>query len=260
MPKVKAIFFGPGGSGKTSLAASWANEPNYGGPALMLNLMGNPEEVLAEGHPDLWVVDIEQLKDFDTVFTFLANGQKDNRFREAAAIPGDVMFKTVIIDTFTEAQRMIITQESGLTDTSPVTAAGKIDIQTWGKIQNRTLRLSRSYIDHLDMNVIFTLYEKSYITLDAGSATASERRPCLDGSSGEIVPGYVPLVGRIVMGWVDDPDNQGKKMMAPIVTWRSTTGESWTKNQLSKALGGGMKNPSAHKIYEVLETVYGKEQ
>jgi hypothetical protein len=248
MPYINAMFYGVGGSGKTTLAATFEKVPEWS-PVLMLNLMGNPEEVLAAEYPDLYVVDIAQLSEIDEVFNYLAGGQKSGKFREKLGIPESVVFKTVVFDTFTEVQRIIINQASGLTDASPATAGGKMSIQTWGEIQTRTLRLGKLFIQQLQMNTIFLVYEKSYITLDAMTNTTSERRPCLDGSAGEILPGYIPLVGRIAMALID-------KEYIPKIIWRSATGSEWTKNQLSPALASGMINPTAAKIYAALKTVY----
>jgi hypothetical protein len=247
MPKIRAMWFGDGGSGKTHFVASFADPSllKYSAPVLILNLFGNPEEVLAKEYEHLWVVDIDQLSDIDRIYTWLKTGQPNNKFRAELGIPEDVIFKTVAFDTFTEVQRLIINNATGLNDSAAATAGGKPSIQAWGDIQTRTLRLARLFLE-LDMNVFFSVYEKTYVNLDSGTATVSERRPCLDGASGEVLPGYLPLVGRIKMVKKDGE-------LVPQIIWKSA---GKTKNQLSEALSVGMTAPTGVKVYEALSTVY----
>lgn len=256
LPLLRLMLYGLGGTGKTHLAASFADDPRSA-PVLLINSGGNPEMVLVGESPPL-VVDLDSYRDLDVIYDFLAGGQPANHnLRTTLGWPNNLVFKTVVIDTLSDLQQQVVVSAANPRYTSgKFSALQKPDIQSWQKIGTWTVNMARDFL-RLPLNIILVLQQKTKIDIERG---ASEIRPALDGQSAEIVPAWVHLMGQ--MEQVRDSNGD----LVPKVWWESTTGHSWTKNQLAPrqtvggkqldGLGRGMQGPTASRILDAVENYY----
>jgi hypothetical protein len=242
LPLIKLILFGLGGSGKTTLAYSFHNEP-LTGPAIVLNYGGNPDKLmLKENHP--FVLDCDKLEDVDVVYQFLAGGQSPkDKFRELVGLPPDIVFKTFIFDTVSDWQRMKIEGIVG-PDRADIISQSKAPEATkhGASIQAATLRLVREIIN-LKLNVVLTLQQQTVVNFATGEVS---NRPFLYGNSRDYVTAWAKLVGRMERG----------KNGLPVVFWEEAVSTSVTKNQLADTLGNGMGSPTAKAIIQKLKEFY----
>lgn len=250
IPLIKLIVYGMGNSGKTTFAYSFHSDPRTA-PVLGLNIGGNPQLVA------MWtngpaIIDLEKYSDIDMPFDFLHSGQPERHpFRKILGIGPQVKFKTVVVDTFSDWQRDLIENITGDDAVSILSNFVAPEATKHGaKIMTGTSKIARNMILGLPLNVILVLQEQEKVDFATGAVSL---QPSLYGQSRRMVTAWVTLMGQ--MSQVADKDKGGQP--SPIITWNSPASEKWTKNQIAPGrLGRGMKNPTATKLLNLIETYY----
>lgn len=239
VPLLKAMIYGVGGTGKTTLGFSFNADPRTG-PALILNASGNPDWALRE-QPDAVVIDLEAYTDIDLPYEFLLAGQPaGHRFRKAYGISDDIVFKSLIIDTFSDWQiRMIdsITAgpKAGLSDARGPT------LKERSPILSKTVKPARELMTTLDMHVVLLMQERTKINLEGGTETSV---PWIDGGARELIPSWANFVGHTNNQLIN-------KEIVPVLTWRSPSLTSLTKNQWVPTIPErGLAVPTATKLFD----------
>jgi len=195
--KLKALFYGQPGTGKTRLAATAALEPRMG-RVLMLEAFGNPISIKDyPTKPD--IITIDQMSDFNAPYRWLSDGQdpKDPFVEEFGLTPP---YSTLIVDGLTEVQRFVVRKVSGVDYVGPGDLTGALGRQGFGQLLGTMLNWAVNYIQ-LDLHIIITCLEA--IQTDASTGIA-HRHPLIWGQSGNEIAGYAFLVGRITNNLVGE--------------------------------------------------------
>lgn len=231
---LKCIFYGIAGTGKTTLTLG-AHLDEEMGPLLYLDSGGNamqahawfnpPTIVPLSGHPDRI---LEILK-------FLQAGQpKNSKLRSMFKLDPDIVFNTVAIDLFSDWQRAYVQH---------VTSGEIKDMRTLddikapealshgGQIQAATVQIAKAFLD-LPMHVILVMQLREVIDFSNGTRAYA---PFLYGSSKQIIPHYVTLVGMMEM--VSE-----KGGLLPKLTLRASHKDTESKNQIAPAVAVVGKN------------------
>jgi AAA domain len=183
-PKFNALFFGPAGNGKTTLAYSAQKDPRMT-PILAINFAGNPQSVRVD-ESVTQVIEVDTPNDIKDVTDALAKGSK-TLFKW----PTD-QIKTVIIDTLTQANRAALNTVQGtdLKDIAKLSSeAQKMMMQQYGQVLNWLTLAAFIFSQKVTQHSIVTCQEK----LDDYSPT---KYPNLTGQAVGEVTGYYNIVGR----------------------------------------------------------------
>lgn len=223
---IKALFYGPIGSGKTTLAGT-AVDVDVMRDVLMIQFEGG-EEVLLDNdriqNADLVdVVRIKQMAQLTKLYSFLQNhcrardrGDEEMLIRlQNATFYGDMTadgvpdnpelyegdrlrrFHTVVLDSLTEieAQNLAIAMKL---DSVGVENAGEVEKAGWDefRLNNHTMqRIVRAFRD-LDMNVILICHQR----YDQDELKRYHYAPALTGKLSTQVQGFVDVVGWLIVG------------------------------------------------------------
>lgn len=104
--KLKMLVYGRGGTGKTKLTGSAAMHPDTS-PALHLSIGGNPRSLRLYPRQPV-VVEITEMKDFNDLYTFLANGQEEKHpLWEPLGVKVNGPFKSLTIDGGSVVQQKV---------------------------------------------------------------------------------------------------------------------------------------------------------
>lgn len=196
-PKVlKAIFYGLGGSGKSTLCAS-ALDNSRCLKLLWVDMAGNGDvamEKFIAHSSDVTVLVLDQSQELGKIFDYLKNGQSTaHPWAKMYGLTGG--YKTLVVDTITEMSRKIISGLLGVDkfDSIPVPSkeAEKLQMQHYNTTLNWTMSFGFSLLQNIpDMNVFITAQEKV-------SEFSPANRAALYGQAVTELPGYAKLVGRL---------------------------------------------------------------
>ncbi len=257
-PYLKILLYGEYGSTKTRTAATAALDERLS-PVLMLNSGGNPIAIRDyEKQPDILTLD--DLKEYNIPYEWLAGGQDpDHPFCDKFDL--NPPYKTVIVDSVTEVQRMSFSFVTGNTRIGPGDIPQSVEIQHFNKTLGQMVTFARLYYG-LPMNVIMTSLEK----YDKDEVTgAVMHRPLIWGQASSEIGGYAYIVARLVhRARIDNKlrmraDQQAKVGIAedPIdsetvsVALFEPTGKYVAKDQYG-VLGPYMVNPTMTKILDAI--------
>jgi hypothetical protein len=153
-PQLKALVYGMPGAGKTYLVAQASKVPAMS-PVLYMTSDASEADTLKKAAPDAIHLPISKFEDFWKVYEEAAKGVRD-----ASRIP----FKTIIIDTITETERMWMRDIMSELLVKGRPGGGEINIDVpsvreWGASISGTRRLVRAFRD-LPVNFIVTAHEK----------------------------------------------------------------------------------------------------
>lgn len=128
--KIRALFYGKGGSGKTRLVGS-AGMSIHTAPALMVSIGGNPISI--RGYDKLpTMVDLEELKELDSLYDFFVLGQpKTNSWWTNLKM--EVPFKSLILDGCSRVQQQVMDMITGNKSHKVSVAATRREMLDYGK-------------------------------------------------------------------------------------------------------------------------------
>jgi hypothetical protein len=138
------LIYGRSGSGKTTLAASWP------GPTLLLNIMDDGLGSITDAKH----VKVADVPDWDTFLAYY------DRLRD-----GKHDFKTVIIDTITKAQDLLVQEKISKDGRTKRVDFGTLSRKEWGNIageMKEKLTDFRNLSRDRDMNVIFLAQDRIF--------------------------------------------------------------------------------------------------
>jgi len=115
--RLRLIAYGKAGTGKTKFVGS-AAMCSVTAPALLVTLGGNPVS-LKDNATLPTIVELETLKDFNSIYEFLAGGQTDaHPLHKALGLADGVQFKTLIVDGASYVQQKVMQVITGHTPQS----------------------------------------------------------------------------------------------------------------------------------------------
>jgi hypothetical protein len=236
--KVKGIFYGPPGYGKTHIFKTAKGDPRIY-PGLLLNFEAGTmsiesverpldgfarfmEAAKAEGKPKGvyrkdWAAYVRNLPldpEFNALDVLRVKSSDDLEDVLSLLQFGDLPhYNSVFIDSFSEVQYMVlreITEESG--DKNPSKHDGELaQLQDYGRLSVRMKRLVRDFRD-LDVHCIFTALPADF--KDDNGVT--ETRPNFVGKLAVEIPAMVDIVGAMVIpGSTKDDDPKREILFQP---------------------------------------------
>lgn len=217
------LIYGEPGIGKTVLAGSAAAVEDMA-PVLFIDIEGGTLS-LVDFYPDAKVVRVSSWKELQQVYN--------------ALYKGDTGYKTVVIDSLTEAQKFSmgdIMKQAVREDPSrdPDVPA----IRDWGKNIEQMRRLVRGFRD-LPMHVVFTALADS----DKDNRGRMQYRPMLSGKLKGEIPGFVDIV--LYMYIKIQGDNQKRLLLT------GTTDGAMAKDRSNK-LPPIVEDPTMELIYSTV--------
>lgn len=190
-PYLKVLFYGQAGSTKTRTSSTAVYVPTMA-PVLMLEAGGNPISLRDfEKVPD--IVHIDALDEFNEPYEWFRLGQPANHpFCKSMGLTPP--YRTLIVDSITEVQRMSFRTVIGTTKVGPGTIPATAEIQHFNKVLGQMVTFASLYLS-LPLHVILTSLERE----DKDESTGTIMyKPLLWGQSAGEVSGYAYLVARLV--------------------------------------------------------------
>lgn len=236
---ISFLVYGEAGVGKTRLAAS-AVEVEDCGPVLLVDIEGGSSS--AALYPGLDVVRASDYVDFAKIYKWL-------RTEEAAK--GRLPYKTVIIDSITEAQKLGM--DHILKETAKKAKEEKDrdkdpdvpEMSDYGRSRNQMTQMIRAY-RNLGCTTIFTALEQ----VDLSRPSQPKAKPLLFGKFADEVSGYLDIVLRMYKR----EDKRGDKNVIRRVILSESTGDIIAKDRSDK-LPTIMPDPTFKEIYETIRGV-----
>lgn len=188
---LRVMFVGRPGSTKTRTAYS-ATLDERTRPVLGLDCGGQPRSIV-EYDPQPDIISIEKVSDLSRIYRWLLDGQKrnDSLVRELELNPP---YLTLVIDGFSELQRLIVLEASGNSSAMPGDRVSPVEIRHYGDILARTLTIAERFY-RLPMHVIGTVLEQERQEGENGPITF---RPQVVGQSRDQLGSYPEVVGRLI--------------------------------------------------------------
>jgi len=269
---INMLVFGDPGSGKTVFAGS-ADAYSETGRALFIDAESGTTS-LYEFYPDIDVVQISSIQDFQDIYEFLRKhlklaaiyegrmahkkiDKKDAKRRliklqaELYDVPEEKIkepriYNTVIMDTFTEMQKYVMADITG-TDADNLNLKEELSMPTlndWGR-NSETVRLIARTFRNLDMHTIITCHAQNSKDDKTG---ATEVLPDLPGKLARQIMGFVDIVGYIYATENEEEDNDAFKNV--LIT--RSQGKYVAKDRFDK-LGSHMEMPTVEKIIKKIK-------
>lgn len=196
---LKALFYGDSGAGKSVLCAS-AMACEETRPALVLEASGQPVSYRMYDLP--LIVSIETMKDLNAPYHWLASGQpwemveRNQNHPFFAAIQDyfggeEGKFKTVILDSASQLQRLSILRVSEMENLLPGEDPKTLDIRGWGGVLSQMTNVADAFYG-LDMHVIMTALA-SHDPIP--QLNIVKNHPLLQGQTARELPSKAELVG-----------------------------------------------------------------
>jgi hypothetical protein len=223
-------------------------------PCLLLNAGGNPLSI-RDYDPQPTIIEMEELLDFNAPYDWLRKGQPVNHpfVKQFNLTPP---YRSVVIDQFTQVQRLMFAKVMGYDDTArygPGTIIPKREWDHYNKVLYSMINMAMLYTS-LPLHVIL-IAQESNKTPDEGIVGTA-----LEGQSAIEVPSYVYVLGRLVhrgrmkTGVVARMEEAAGTEIVSVCFFASAGGYD-AKDQYGM-LGDYMINPT---ITKMLDLIYGKE-
>jgi hypothetical protein len=266
---INMLVYGDPGSGKTVFAGSAdANEET--GRTLFLDAESGKTS-LYEFYPDIDVVPIHSIKDFQEVYDFLHthlrlkaifDGTKSHKKvspeqakEKMAELEAKVfgsnraearIYNSVAMDTFTEMQKYVMADIQGL-DTEKLDLISKeIDmpkLQDWGKNSEACRSIARAF-RNLEMHTILTTHAQDSKDDKTG---ANHTLPDLPGKLARQIMGFVDIVGYLYTAENEEEENDDFRNI--LLT--RPKGRYSAKDRFDK-LGDHIELPTIEKIFNLI--------
>lgn len=241
---LRMLVYGPGGSGKSTFLSSF-DQAMDGKRILIIECGGNPVSII-DRDPEPVVISISKFDEIEEVLRFLKNPAPNHPFRKKYAIPEDMVFGAVALDTLTEFQRLVT--DAILPDEN-IALLRMPQLQEWGTIGVRTTHPVRQ-LKSLPYHVIITAQEKSELN---DVTDIAEARPFIHGSASSMVPAYVELMARFVRKPLRKPGQKPSDNVPVVTTALLQPGPTWSaKNQVISSDVKQIIDITAAKILELL--------
>lgn len=234
-------LYGPGGIGKTSLAATITDSP-LGAPALLLDAKSNPF-VISSYEDRIDMITIDKFPDVESVRADIVRDK-------------DCPYKSIIIDNLSELYAMALRDAYGPT----------ADV-TW-QMHSRTtadmLQLVRNYIDlalgKLKLNIIFVFQETSEERTVTGANGKEKDKVriseiAMNKACQSAVPAIVNFMGRIYVTGTEPPWPRVLDFR-PIETMHQAKLQVDRDDEHAKQVPHLIYNPS---LASVLDTIRGRK-
>lgn len=261
LPLLRLLLYGPPGSGKTPLCASFNNDPRTA-PLLLLDMAGRPETAKFYD-PGLRVIALDTLQEINLIYSFFYNLQPDDHplrdFLDPPLEPGE-KFKSLALDTYTAYQQYSIAYLVGgaerVREVDDLTAVpSPSDIRHWGLIAPNTIVPASHFCD-LPVNIVFTLQEYTQTDIKAGT---TRRKPQLSGQAADIVPAYFNMSA--ILEWDTPPKKSREDKPEPTISmkWKLRSRDGYAKQDWMRGAnvppGMWLPDPSqaATKLFDLAE-------
>lgn len=257
-PLLRLLVFGAGGTGKSTLIASFDQAMN-GKRVLILEAGGNPISIM-DLEPEPVVVSITATTDLDRIYSFLLNQSDKHPLRSELGLPPDMEFGAVAFDTVTELQLLIM--DELLNIKAKPTGFRKVQIQEWGDITGNTIHVVRMF-RNLPLHLIVACQERHEYD-DLTELTNSV--PMIRGQGGEAIPAYADLACRLVRKPYREPSQPGQqKTVGGKSTIKTVAffepGTTWfAKNQAAPGLLTELVDPTGEKILSAVTKYFNTQK
>lgn len=196
VPKYLYHFvFGLPGSGKTTYAASAVLDERTA-PVLWVDFAGNPEsayDLFAQHRDEVKVVQLDSPEESGQILDYLVKGQPENH--PIAKQIGGVQYRTLVVDTFTEVNRRVMSKLLGVDRLGEIPlksdSAEKNQIRYYDTMLSFNSAFAHGVFYRLNMHVIMTAQQ-------AVSEWSSGVYPNLMGQGKTEVPAYAKLVSLLM--------------------------------------------------------------
>lgn len=188
---LRVLLTGRSGSTKTRTSYSACLDERTS-PVLGLDMQGQPRSI-ADYEPAPDIIGIESLTDMSLIYNWLRRGQSptDPLVKQLDLRPP---YKTLVIDGFTELQKMVVTGISENTNKLPGDKPNPVQIQHYGTILAQTTALADRFFT-LPMHVVATVLEQERTEGENGPTFF---RHLLVGQARDQLSSYAEVVARLV--------------------------------------------------------------
>ena len=265
---INMLVYGEPGAGKTVFAGS-SDECEETGRTLFLDAEAGKTS-LYEFDPDIDVVPIKDIEDFQEVFDFLQTHVKlrdiyQGKVKRDDISPEDALkkmsklekkvfgikreepriYNTVAMDTFTEMQKYVMADIQGI-DISKLELIDKDiempTLQEWGK-NSETIRTIARAFRNLDIHTILTTHAQD----DKDDRGTNHKLPDLPGKLARQIMGFVDIVGYLYTVEGDDEESDDFKN----VLLTRPKGKYAAKDRFDK-LGSHIEMPTMKKVFDLI--------
>ena len=225
------LIYGESGVGKTVLSGS-ASIVKDMDPVLFIDVEGGTLS-LKEFYPDCKVIRVKSWVELQRVADEFLKGKAP--------------FKTVVIDSLTEIQKLSMSDiMKKAVREDPTKDPDMPGIREWGKNAEQTRRFIRAFRD-LPVNTIFT----ALASVDKDDKGRQVTRPMMNGKIAGELPGLVDIV---LFTYVKQQGDDHKRLLLT-----TNTNNVMAKDRSNK-LPAVMQNPTMQDIYgRIIGTVQGEE-
>jgi hypothetical protein len=249
---LRMLLYGMPGSTKTRTALSGAIDPRMQ-PMLVMNAGGNPEsceEFIKGNENNIAIVDVEKLEDYNDPFAWLMGGQPAGKFAQGFGLTEFRPFKSLVIDTLTQTQRMMFDKAQAV-QPLPGQIVAKREWKDYQAVLYSIVNFTHLYFS-LPMHVIMTAQER-----EGNEDRGRPIGPMLEGDGQVEAPSYALIVARMMH--VTMAEAKERKVMQTeqadnVAIFRPTADFTAKDQHSNQRLGPFMYNPNMTKI---LDAIYG---
>jgi hypothetical protein len=228
---INMIIYAESGTGKTILAGS-SDAVAEMSPVLIADVEGGTFSLRAF-YPNVKSVRIKSWDDIATLYNELRRG--------------DHPFKTIVIDSLTELQKVSMTTIMAEVIKHDADRDPEVpSVREWGKNAEQIRRVVRAFRD-LPMNTIFTALVADDKDPKSGKTTY---RPSLPGKLAKEVPGYVDLCLYMYRKELPDPEQEGKTKNSRLLLSSAT--EQYVCKDRSNNLPPVLVEPTMAEIWSAI--------
>ncbi len=245
--KLRLFVYGDPGAGKTTFLGTSAFDARSS-PVLWLDAGGNPESIRRnEKLPS--ILHLESIADFSIIYDWLSKGQQeDHKFTSELArfnlLPAEP-FKMLVIDGFTEVQRILMNEILGTHKKLPGASLGQMEIQQWGSVLRSMVHII-SLFYKLPLHVAVTALESVHHESMSGRPVFG---PMFQGQSRSEVPSFALAFGRLMRASKIPKDSRPKD--AYNVLYFDEVGKFKAKEQYG-GIPPSMPSPTISQLLDVI--------